>query len=306
MSSKVSFVITGGSGFIATAVCRELACQGYQVVAYTRKKEHLSLSGIRYEYVEDYRTVVAPKDAVCIHLAAQSSVRQGQGVLQAERSKKDACDVASHLRDQGFRRLVFASTAQVYGDRSIVPHKENGPVSVTGFYLEEKIAVEQIILQAGQAIARIANVYGEGMSPYNVLSTILSQLENSEAVRIRDASPMGDFIHVSDVAQGLIRLALSDEKGVFNFGTGKATRISELAQMILRIAGQEKRSVLSSSPGTPSCLILDPSKMRDLLGWVAKVALQDGLKALLVWHRAQFHGLRCSKTVMDRKGCSHV
>lgn len=282
MSEKF-IVVTGGTGFIGRILCAELVTQGFGVCAYGRKKDFKFVDGVEYKFVNDYREVEPSENAVCVHLAGDN-VAQGRDIGREKEQEllRDAVNIADHLLAQKFLKVVFASSAQLYGMRANVSHLEDDPVTISGVYADVKYAIEQRMLERGQVVARIANVYGEGMSRLNVMSKILGQLPERGPIKVASDTPVRDFIHVLDVARGLVRLAMGVESGLFNLGTGKGTSVLDLARLILKIAGQEGRDVISKDSGrSGSCLILDPSKMNRFFGWKTRVELKEGLKVLV-------------------------
>ena len=288
MSKEIRFTVTGATGFIGQALCSELSRQGFVVRAYARKGDFKALPRIEYTYVQSYLEIEGNPDAVCVHLAGESSISAAGG--QTERALTDAVALAQYLCTQHFAKVIFASSGVVYGDRSGVPHREEEPVNISGAYARLKSAVEEVILERQQTVARIANTYGLGMSKKNVFSDILGQLGDSGPVKVRNTASVRDFIHVSDVCHGLICLATGKQPGILNFGTGIGTSIADLATQMLDIAGQGKRGI-SCEEQHPyhSRIILDSSKMKVRYGWKPRVELREGLKELVAQARMDLH-----------------
>ena len=280
MSKEISFTVTGATGFIGQALCDELSRQGFIVQAYGRSADFSARPGIQYTCVNSYFEVVGSPSSVCIHLAGENSLGNGKG--QTERAQSDAVALAQHICSQRFARVVYASSAAVYGDRSYAAHREDGPVHIEGAYARLKYAVEEIFLGCRHIVARIANVYGPGMSKMNVVSDILLQLGGGGPIRLKCLRPVRDFISVADVTLGLISLATGKELGIFNIGTGNGTSIEDLAKKLLDITGHRERNICCiNSNHSHSSIILDTSKIAELCGWHARIALQEGLKILL-------------------------
>lgn len=188
-----------------------------------------------------------------------------------------------------YARVVYASSAVLYGDRSAVPHKTDDPVQVTDVYNRIKFGSEQTVLAAGGIVARLANLYGPGMSPANVLTAIIRQLDNSGPVRVLDAYPVRDFLWVEDAAAALAVMALAPEgSGTFNVGTGIGTSIHALAQLALDAAGQPERQIESvATKDGGSRLIVDIDSTTRRFGWQAATSLPSGIKTLVKFTRGQ-------------------
>jgi UDP-glucose 4-epimerase len=136
-------------------------------------------------------------------------------------------------------------------------------------------------------IARLGNVYGFGMSRSNVLSRLLEQIELQGDLRVTDTVPIRDFIWVEDVVNGILSLALAEfrdfgDRRIYNLGTGIGTSIGELARLVLEIAGQTERHVVSEIQTTrESSVILDFSDISRVCGWAPSTSLRSGINQLL-------------------------
>ena len=120
------------------------------------------------------------------------------------------------------------------------------------------------------------------MPSANVVADILSQVPGKGPLILRNLTSIREFIWIDDAAEGLARLAVSKVTGVFNIGTGVATRIGELCQMALELAGQSDRPVRATAELTRASTVnLDMSETKRVLGWVPRVSLREGLGFLL-------------------------
>lgn len=276
--SGVVAVVTGASGFLGRAVCAELVARGADVYGVNRTSCGVVPGGRSYR-VREYGETPAPTGAICIHLAGSNNA---QNVADRIENERDATlRLAHRLATAGFVWVVYASSAQVYGDQVRDARREDEPVSPGSPYAVVKRAAEEVFLAHGHVVARVANTYGSGMSTANVLSDLLQQISGEGQVLVRDAAPVRDYIHVQDVARGLAYLALCKGQGIFNLGTGIGTSVGELAAMLLRQVGQEGRPVVQLAHGQrPSWVILDPHRMKATFGWAPTIQLEQGLKDL--------------------------
>lgn len=271
-------VVTGVSGFLGRAVCAELVARGADVYGVSRTSCG-TVPDVRLFRVREYGETPAPAGAVCIHLAGSNNAHNVDDRIENKRNA--TLHLAHHLATAGFVRVVYASSAQVYGDQVRDARREDEPVSPGSPYAAVKRAAEEVFLAHGHVVARIVNTYGSGMSRANVLSDLLRQIPGEGEVLVRDAGPIRDYIHVQDVARGLAYLALCKSQGIFNLGTGVGTSVGELAAMLLRQVGQEGRPVVQLAHGQwPSWMILDPHRMKATFGWAPTIQLEQGLKDL--------------------------
>jgi len=273
-------VVTGASGFIGRWVCEELLRRGAVVYGLTRSNAK-AIAGVRYLKVATYDQARVPPGAVCIHLAGGNLADNVATNVRAEFD--ESIGLAKKIATGSFTRVVFISSALVYGYSIQTPRREDEPISPGGAYATMKAAAEEIFLSHGHTVARLANVYGPGMSAVNVLSDVLQQVPGSGDIQVRDVDPIRDYIYVSDIARGLAALALyGTEGGIFNLGTGIGTSVGQLVACIAEQAGEEGRRVVSyGSDGRRSILILDPGKTAAALGWQADIPLAEGLKELI-------------------------
>jgi UDP-glucose 4-epimerase len=276
---QLKVVITGASGFLGGCVQRKLAAQkNVEVIAVTRRDIHGWCS------VPDYSQ--SPIGDVLIHLAEDNDRARVAVAAQAYEEKVQATLAA--LLEKGYRRVVYASSAVLYGDADMQAHFPDDPVRIDDAYTHVKRLSELAVLKLPSGIVvRLANIYGPGMSKNNVMSAILRQLSGEGVLEVMDTSPVRDFIWVEDAAEGIVALALNlaengSERGLYNLGTGVGTSIGALASMALKLARKPDRPVKSIQlPDRPSSLILDFSDTTTACGWRPTTTLLQGLTQLL-------------------------
>ena len=197
---------------------------------------------------------------------------------------------------QGVKRLVYSSSASVYGDAVREPMEEDHPFNNTNFYGATKIA--------GEAMARAyyhryklpfvglryMNVYGPRQDYRGAyIAVIMKMLDNLDKgiapTLYGDGSQAYDFVYVDDCAKANVCAMKSDAVDEFyNVGTGIRTSIKELAEMILKITGsnlsvQYEPAGLTFVKNRIGC----PKKAIDQIGFKSSVTLEEGLKQLVQW-----------------------
>lgn len=276
---SLKVVITGASGFIGDSVLRALSAHNnVEVIAVTRGK----IAGCCK--VLDYAE--SPVGDVLIHLAEDNDRARVAKYENDYEEKKQETLVA--LLAKGYRRVVYASSAVLYGDENARACFPSDQIQVNDVYSRVKHSSELAVLKSpAGVVVRLANIYGAGMSQNNVMSTILRQIPGVGSLKVMDTSPVRDFLFVEDAAEGIVTLALSafesnNERRLYNLGTGIGTSIGELASIALEIAGQPNREVETNiSSDRQSCLILDISDTTAACGWRPKTTLRQGLINLL-------------------------
>lgn len=272
-------VVTGASGFIGSHVLNFLRQTGFDVTGVSRSRS----SGLHQ--LSSYED--APEGDVLIHLAECNDRRMIESL--GERYRSGTLKTLGALLDKNYSRFVYVSSAAVYGDRATTPRTETDPVNSDSPYSRLKLEFESAVLSRAKGegvVARLANVYGPGLSSASVLSRILEQLPGTDPIEIASLSPVRDFVWVGDVAEALSRLSVSGASGIFNVGSGNGVSVGELFSNVLSVAGQSDRTVVES--GEPalagvahSHLVVNVEKIKNEIGWQPKMELAKGLKRLL-------------------------
>ena len=215
-------------------------------------------------------------------------------------------NVLEACSESAVRRLVFSSSASVYGDALEDPMTESHPFNNTTFYGATKIGGEAMV-QAfchrsglGYVGLRYFNVYGtrqdyEG-AYVAVIMKILDRLDRGEAPTVYgDGSQAYDFINVRDCARANVEVIKAEVVDRFyNVCTGIGTSIRELAETLITLTGQEVEvDYLPEEISFVSKRVGDPTSAREDLGFVAKTNLVDGLRELIEFRAS--HRLRGSQ-----------
>jgi UDP-glucose 4-epimerase len=257
-------IVTGASGFVGRAVMAQLRSEGLPAMGVCR-----SVSAGMHR-VADYRDT--PSAEVLIHLAEQPD--------RAIANRADAvfCEQSDVILRLSARagKIIYASSGAVYGDAGRAPFTTDDPVYGYDLYSRLKIANERVVLDASGTVLRLANLYGAGMSPNNVISDIARQIPCEGALRIRDDQPVRDFLAVTDAARAFVLAAKASVNGILNIGTGKGQSIGAVARLALEVAGQARREIAATSPSAkPSVNVLEVSETLRRLGWFSTCSLRD-------------------------------
>ena len=200
-------------------------------------------------------------------------------------------------RKAGVSRVVYTSTAHVYGRPRVTPVNEEHPTAPLSPYAASKLAGEVAMegYAAGElstCVARISNIYGSGYGDETVVGRAVRQVSEGQPITLRDLKPIRDFIFVQDVAEALIRLAATKGSVAFqvvNVSTGKGTAVAAMVTLLAEVARREGFSCSvgengedgDGTEGGVDELVLDNTRLRELTGWEPKVSLQEGLKLSL-------------------------
>jgi UDP-glucose 4-epimerase len=196
------------------------------------------------------------------------------------------------MRDTAVRRLVFSSTAAVYGDPDVVPIDELAPTRPTNPYGASKLAVDHAIGFAaaahglGAVSLRYFNVAGasagrgERHDPETHLIPLVLQAASGErpAVRVfgsdypsHDGTAIRDYIHIADLARAhVLALTATEERGhlVYNLGNGTGFSVREVIQTARQVTGREiPADDAGRRAGDPAVLVASSKRIRSDLGW---------------------------------------
>lgn len=209
-------------------------------------------------------------------------------------------NVAMAAIRQKVKRLVYSSSASVYGDALQTPMTEEHPYNNRTFYGATKIAGEHLFRSLGERFGlpfvglRYMNVYGPRQDYHSaytaVMHKILDCIEQGEApVIYGDGSQTYDFIHVHDVAQAnlaAMQSRVNDE--FYNVGRGIGTSLRELAELLLNICGSDLPIRYEEAGETfVTHRIGSPDKASQDLHWTWKIDLEEGMRDLVSWRQGQ-------------------
>jgi UDP-glucose 4-epimerase len=198
----------------------------------------------------------------------------------------------------GVKKVVFSSSASVYGDALFTPMTEEHPFNNRTTYGATKIAGEQLFRSAheqhglGYNALRYMNVYGPRMDYRGTyVSVIMKALDRLEAgeppVIFGDGSQAYDFVHVHDVARANVLALTADATDeAFNIGTGVKTSIAELVESLIELTGVDIEP--EYEPGGQMFVthrVGSTEKAEELLGFRWQVPLEEGLRSVVAWRR---------------------
>jgi UDP-glucose 4-epimerase len=292
-------LVTGGAGFIGSNIVDMLI--SYRMDTYivdnlsTGKKENINPKSIFYHAditdKESMAEIFAKvKPDVCIHHAAQIDVQKSlqQTRFDAEVNIVGTINVLDACIVSGVKKIIYASSAAVYGEPNYLPLDEKHAVNPISCYGVSKYVPEHYIGLYSRTyglhytILRYSNVYGirqDGKGEGGVIAIFLDKILKGETPIIYGSGKQTrDFIFVKDVAMANILALTKGDGEIFNISTNTYINLSELVKTIEQVANKKvKPKYMESRQGDILCSYMNNEKARNLLGFIMKYNLISGL-----------------------------
>lgn len=306
-------LVTGGSGFIGSNIVKLLLEKGYEVRVIDNLTSGYLVNIIDYVKsgqvkfysgggILDHNTLEKAMDGVDVvfHLAAsvgrQRSIDNPQ--LDAEINVIGTINVLEVMRKKGVRRIVYSSSAAIFGELETPTIDENHPQKADCQYGVSKLAAEKLVLAyhglygIDGICLRYFNIYGinQRFDLYgNVIPIFAKRIYSGEPITIYgDGTQTRDFVNVEDVALANYIASTSDIKSdVFNIGSGTSITINTLAEMMQDIA--DIHVGINYAPeriGDVKHCKANADKIDRVLGFKTQVSLESGLEKYLKWYEA--------------------
>jgi UDP-glucose 4-epimerase len=304
----VKALVTGGAGFIGSNIVRRLLADGHEVAVLDSfaSGHRGNLDGLRVRLVEaDVRDARAVEEAarrvdVIWHLAASVGNKRSLDfpVDDAEINVIGTLRVLEAARKAGARKVVFSSSAGIFGELKVLPIREDHPCEPDSPYGASKLGAEKACLVYAKQFGleticlRYFNVYGplQRFDAYgNVIPIFAFKMLRGEPLTIfGDGEQTRDFVNVADVVQANLKAGLArGVSGAFNIASGTRVTINELVRLLGEASGL--RPGVSHGPvraGDVRHSIADVSAARAAFGFAPGVGLPEGLREYMAWARS--------------------
>ncbi|MEG6569730.1 SDR family oxidoreductase [Thermoanaerobacterium thermosaccharolyticum] len=305
----MNILVTGGAGFIGSNIVDLLIDNGYDVIVVdnmsTGKKENINKKARFYNIdITDndlYKAFEDEKIDIVIHHAAQIDIQRSinDPVFDAKANIIGTINLLECCRKFDVKKIVYASSAAVYGDPEYLGVDEKHRVNPISYYGISKHTPEHYIKVYNElyglkyTILRYANVYGIRQDPKGeggVISIFIDKMLNGERpVIFGDGNQTRDFIYVKDVAKANLLALEKGDNEIINISTNKATTINELVNIMNKIMNASLKPIYAvPRKGDIVHSYLDNKKAKDVLGWKPDYELEDGLKETVEYYRLKY------------------
>ncbi len=314
-------LITGIMGFIGSHLAQRLVDDRMEVYGLERRVANRNMavignllqditlvSGDVSDYVSTRNAVKTVNPDVIFHLAALSPVRDSfERPFEYQQANYIGTMNVAHslleLQDPQTRRLIAASTAEVYGIQANEPLKETLPLHPSSPYAVSKAAGDLYLQMMFNSfslkgtIMRPTNSYGRKFDTSFLVEYLVTKMLRGEKIYIGSPDSVRDYMYVDDHVYGYV-LAMKSQKAigqVFNVGTTVGVSNKELALLIAKKVGFDAKNIALGAypPGYPlrplfsdqKSIVLDATKIRKELGWKPTVTLEKGIEKVIAYFK---------------------
>lgn len=306
MAQKKTVFVTGGAGFIGLHVVQQLLERDWHVRIFDSmlrgdrdRAQQLAQSHGVEVIDQDVRSGAAVAAAMkgashVVHLAADSINKSvADSYSSVDVNMVGSHNVFSAAAEQGVERLVYASSASVYGDPQKLPMHEDDPLSPLTPYCIGKRTGEDLLsyYQRKSGLSWIAlrffNVYGPGQKTTAYYTSVINHFVN----RIRNGEPpvidgkgeqSMDFIHVHDIARAVVLSVESEKANVpINVGTGISTSVADLARILIDAVGADVEPIFNPRDVLVSRRAADTQRAKDVIGFEYSIPVREGMTELI-------------------------
>jgi len=302
-------LVTGAAGFVGSHLTDRLLAEGHTVIGVDNFStgEAENIAHLRHEprFLFEQTDICdpfdpGPVDFVFNFASPASPPEYARLAIETLRVGSVGTENTLKIAQMYGAGYLHASTSECYGDPLEHPQTEDywghvNPVGPRSVYDEAKRFSEALVMAYHRSrgvntrLVRIFNTYGPRLHPSDgrVIANFMMQALRGEPLTVYgDGNQTRSFCYVSDLIEGIVRLAASDEHTPVNLGNPTEFTILECAQAVLDVTGSKSRIVFEPLPeDDPSRRCPDITKARALLGWEPKISLKEGLQLSLEFFR---------------------
>lgn len=301
-------IVTGGAGFIGSHMTDFLIKKGYKVVVIDNlkvgKRRNINQRARFYKRdVKDRKAIFEifrkERPDYVFHYAAQIYVRFSvtNPVEDAEDNIIGGLNLIEASRRYKVKKLLFASSAAVYGEKCRLPLQEDCPPSPLSPYGVAKFSFEKYLNCYGSmrkdpldyTVLRYANVYGprqDSKGESGVIAIFTEKfLKNRQSIINGDGKNTRDYVYVGDVVSATwLALRKKTKNKLFNIGTGKETNVNQIFNKLKTLTGSKHEAKHGpAKAGEERRSVLNCARAKRELGWRPKVSLDKGLAQTVKW-----------------------
>lgn len=296
-------LITGGAGFIGSHLADKLIELGAEVTVVDINKKNLkNLNDVKnhVNFIEcditnpDNLKKIRDNIEYIFHLAALANPRECEKNIELafKINVIGTLNVLNFAKQKNVKKVIFTSSAQLYGGDPKVPTDENHPIKPEeSIYSSTKRMGEELCILFNEKhniptiFLRLFNTFGPRQSVDYFVPTVISQALNKGFVELWSDKPTRDFVFVKDTVTALIKAAETDFRGgPINIGCGREINVGDLGKKIASDLNVEIKFLNKEIIG-PNRLLCNNNMAQKVLKWEPEVKFEDGLKLTIEWFK---------------------
>lgn len=314
--NKSNVLVTGGAGFIGSALVRELEKKECKVTVLDNLVAGLPehLDGTKATLVEgdirnkDLLREILKRDRIdyCFHLAAEPYIPKGyqNPEIMFDVNTLGTINILKQCHRARVKRIMFYSTSEVYGTAQILPMNEKHPTMPHSIYACAKLAADRacFILWKEQKIPVIIlrqfNCFGPREAQPYIIPELISQFSRKTELHLGNLEARRDFTYVHDGARGAIKLMETPMFGamIVNLGRGRNWSVKEIVEHVASVMKVKNYTIMQERkrmrPYDVDELLCDNTLFTTLTGGLDFISFDDGLKRTVEWYKK--HGRKWS------------
>lgn len=295
-------LLTGATGFIGAHCIQPLLERGFEVVAVGNARPGLARPGVRWiqanllEAGAAERVVAEAGASHLLHLAWYVEPGKMIGSPDNLDWSRASIDLFRRFHAAGGERCVIGGSCYEYDWRYGYCSEQLTPRQPDTLYGAAKHGLAETLLGYAAATGlsagwgRMFFLYGPNENPRRLVPSVVLSLLRGEPALSSHGRQVRDYLHVQDVADGMVALLDSAARGAYNIAGGQATTIAAIVTALGEITGRSDLLRLGAIPARANdapLVVGDPAAARRDFGWEARIALRDGLASTVDWWRAQ-------------------
>lgn len=304
----MKILVTGGAGFIGSHVTKLLLDKGHQVTVLdnlSHGSKDVIDNRANFHQIDlldqDSLEKILPQTEIVIHMASLIEVNESvnKPVEFAQNNIIGTVKLLEAMRKVGVKKIIFSSSACVYGNPKNTPitedyplEQQENPYGLTKVSMEQFCMLYHTLFNFDVTILRYFNPYGPGElhapETHAIPNFIKTTLEKKAIPLYWRGEQTRDFIYIDDLAKAHIAPLEQTGLHIYNVGTEKGVKVIEVVKIIFKILGYEVNiEDKGERKGDVPTLVASSSKIKDELGWEAKVDLEEGLKRTIEFFKEQ-------------------
>jgi len=335
----MTILVTGGAGYIGSHTCVELLKNGYDVIVVdnldnSSEEAVVRVSKITGKDVKFYKADIRDRESMkkifrenaidaVIHFAGLKAVGESveKPLMYFDNNIIGTIVLCEAMSEAGVKKLIFSSSATVYGDINPMPLKEDMPTSVTNPYGRTKLMIEEILhdicasdREWSVVLLRYFNPVGAhesgeiGEDPLGIPNNLMPCIAKAAAGKMQlrvfgddydtvDGTGVRDYIHVCDLAEGHVKALTRIEKEgvleIYNLGTGHGTSVLQMIHAFEKASGKKvPYEITERRPGDVAVCYASAEKAKKYLGFDANRTVDDMCRDTFLWQEKNPDGYK--------------